>query len=376
MLIELIIAVVGFTVVAHFGGILLLLARARHVTCAAGERPPVTILRPCCGIENGIEETLGSTFALGYPAYEIVFCVAEERDPVVPLIRRLISEHPQVPARLLFGNDRISINPKLNNLVKGWHAARHDWLVMTDSNVLMPPDYLDQLLERWRPDSGLVSSPPAAIRPQGVGADLECAFLNTYQARWQLIADALGTAYGQGKTIMWRRKQLERAGGIAALAAEPAEDAAFTKLVRAAGKKARLVIRPFPQPLGVRAPGDVWRRQLRWARLRRSSFPLVYALEFLGGGLLPLGGAAVLMGMGILPVVWFSGLLVAWYGSELLLARWYGWPASPRIAMLMVVRDLMLWPLWVLGWMGNKFVWRGSAMDVKAADAAPLRRSE
>ena len=53
-------------------------------------------------------------------------------DPVIPLIRRLMAEHPKVPARLLVGDDRISINPKLNNLVKGWNAADHDWIVMAD----------------------------------------------------------------------------------------------------------------------------------------------------------------------------------------------------------------------------------------------------
>ncbi|HEX5421573.1 MAG TPA: ceramide glucosyltransferase [Gammaproteobacteria bacterium] len=333
----------------------------------------MTILKPCCGLENDIEETLASTFTLEYSAYEIVFCVARHDDPVVPLIRRLMLEHPRIPARLLIGNDRFSINPKLNNLIKGWHAAAHDWIVVTDSNVLMPPDYVDRLLERRRPGTGLVSSPPVGIRPQGIGAELECAFLNTHQARWLLIADAFGTAFAHGKTLLWRRDDLERAGGFEALAAEPAEDAVFTKLIRAAGSKIHLVIHPFPQPLGMRPLGAVWRRQLRWARLRRRSFPLVNASEVVSGGLLPLAATAALVAAGALSSVWFSGLLIAWYGAEVLLARQYGWPASLRIAVLMVVRDLLLLPLWVLGWAGSKFVWRGSAMDIKTG-AAPLRR--
>lgn len=374
MLLDLLVAVVATTAAAHFGGISLLLVRLRRGISAPHERPPVSILRPACGIENGIEETLASTFELEYPAYEIVFCVADERDPVVPLIRRLMSERPGVAARLLIGDDRISINPKLNNLVKGVRAAAHDWLVMTDSNVLMPPSYIDELLARWRPGTGLVSSTPLGIRPRGVGAELECAFLNTYQTRWLLIADALGTAYAQGKTIFWRREDLEAAGGIAALASEPAEDAAFTKLIRAAGRKVRLVVRPFGQPLGRRPLEDVWRRQLRWARLRRSSFPLVYATEILSGGLLPLGASAALTALGALPLAGFATLLAAWYGAELLLARRYRWPATPRLLGLLVVRDAMLLPLWILGWAGTRFVWRGNAMDVKSAEGSPLKR--
>jgi ceramide glucosyltransferase len=374
ILLSVIFAAVGIAALVHFGGIALLFWRSRGTAKRPPHgRPPVTILRPACGIENYIEETLASAFALDYPDYDIVFCVADPRDPVIPLIRRLMDEHPRVPTRLLVGDDRISINPKLNNLVKGWHAATHEWVVMTDSNVLMPPDYLDLVLERWEADTGLVCSPPVGTRPDGPGADLECAFLNTYQARWQLIADAVGTAYAQGKTMLWRRGYLDEAGGIEALAAEPAEDAASTKLIRAAGRKVRLVIRPFPQPLGRRVVADVWHRQLRWARLRRSSFPAVYAPEAVSGGFFPLLGAGVLVAMGALPIGWFIGLLVAWYGAELLLARRYDWPVSPRILGLIVVRDLLLFPLWVMGWTGNTFVWRGNAMDIKTEET-PMRR--
>ena len=370
----LIFAAVGIAAVVHFGGIALLFARTRRSAKRASHgRPPITILRPACGIENHVEETLASAFDLDYENYEMVFCVAEQRDPVIPLIRRLMDEHPQVSTRLLVGDDRISINPKLNNLVKGWHAAAHDWIVMTDSNVLMPRDYLERVLERWEPDTGLVCSPPVGTRPDGLGADLECAFLNTYQARWQLIADALGTAFAQGKTMFWRRDYLDEAGSIEALAAEPAEDAASTKLIRAAGRKVRLVIRPFPQPLGKRAIGDVWRRQVRWARLRRSSFPLVYAPEAVSGGFFPLLGAAVLTAMGALPIGWFIGLVIAWYAAELALARRYDWPVSPRILGLIIVRDLLLFPLWIVGWTGNTFVWRGNAMDIKTEET-PVRR--
>ncbi len=186
-----------------------------------------------------------------------------------------------------------------------------------------------------------------------MGADLECAFLNTYQARWQLIADALGTAFAQGKTMFWRRDYLDEGGSIEALASEPAEDAASTKLIRAAGRKVRLVVRPFPQPLGTRAVADVWRRQVRWARLRRSSFPLVYAPEAVSGGFFPILGAAVLVAMGALPIGWFIGLVVAWYAAELALAQRYDWPVSPRILGLIVVRDLLLFPLWIVGWTGK-----------------------
>jgi ceramide glucosyltransferase len=372
---DLILACLIFAASAHFISIAILLIRP-YVRAPAfpARRPPVTILRPATGIENYIEETLASAFAIDYPEYEIVFCVQDPGDPVIPLIERMRAAHPEIPSRLLVGDDRISINPKLNNLVKGWRAARYDWIVMADSNVLIPPNYLNDLFARWTDDVGLVCSPPVGIRPDGVGADLECAFLNTYQARWQLTADAFGFGFAQGKTMLWRRDILDAAGGIAALASEPAEDAASTKIVKEAGLRVRLVRYPYPQPLGHRPVGDIWKRQLRWARLRRATFPPLYATELVSGGFLPLTAAAILIALG--PPTWpgFVALFLGWYAAELLLAARMGWPISWRIALLLIFRDLALPALWIAGWTGSTFVWRGNAMDMKEMPPTTRRR--
>src|SRR5580700_8495354 len=194
--------------------------RRRGAEPSEQQFPPVSLVRPLCGLDNYAADTLRSTFDLDYPHYEILFCVAAANDPVVPLVE------------LLIGDDRVSGNPKLNNVVKGWRAARHDWIVLADSNVLMPRDYIRQLFASWRADTGLVASPPVGCRPHGIWAELECAFLNTYQARWQYVIDSFGCGFAQGKTMLWRRADLERAGGIAALGKEVAEDAAATKIVR------------------------------------------------------------------------------------------------------------------------------------------------
>src|SRR5215472_8405158 len=234
----------------HLVSILIATVRCRpRVSLAPSpDSPPVTIIRPVCGVDNFVEDTLASSFALDYPRYEIVFCVANRRDPVVPLVQALIAAHPGTAARLLVGDDRVSVNPKLNNCVKGWEAAAHDWIAIADSNVLMPPDYIQRLLAAWQPDCGLICAPPIGSRPENFWAGLECAFLNTYQARWQYFSDTLGNGFAQGKTMLWRRVDLEAGGGISALGGEVAEDAAATKLVRGLGLEVHLVDAPFAQP--------------------------------------------------------------------------------------------------------------------------------
>ncbi len=326
---------------------------------------PVTILRPVCGIENFALETLASSFFLDYPRYELLFCVAHANDPAIPLIERLIADSPHVPARLLIGNDCISANPKLNNLVKGWAAATHSWIVMADSNVLMPPDYLQRLFAVWQDDTGLVSSPPAGQAPHGVWAELECGFLNTYQARWQSFADGIGLGFAQGKTMLWRREVLSGGGGMRALGAEVAEDAAATKLVNRQGLRVRLVDRPFAQPLGYRTAKEVWRRQLRWARLRRDTFRSFFIAEILAGGLPPLLTVAAMTALMDGPVVGAAAIYAtAWYGTEAVLSYQAGWPLSWRSVMVWMLRDLLLPVLWCASWAGNGFVWRGNAIQI------------
>lgn len=329
--------------------------------------PAVSIIRPLCGIENHIAETLRTTFVLDYPDYEAIFCVASAGDPVIPIVDALIAEHPHRRARLLIGDERISNNPKLNNCVKGWNAATHDWIVIADSNVLMPRDYVQRLLASWQDDTGLVCAPPVGSRPQNFWAELECAFLNTYQARVQYFADTIGLGFAQGKTLFWRRAVLDDAGGIRRLAADLAEDAASTKVVRAAGLKVHLVDRPFEQPLGYRAALEVWRRQSRWARLRRACFPLFFLPEILSGALFPaiaLGIAVDTLGGPVAPAIFLFALI--WYGAEMVLAYAARWHLSALYPVQALLRDLLLPVLWLDGLLGSDFEWRGNAMSVAA----------
>ncbi len=338
------------------------------------QQPAVSIVRPLCGIENYGEATLRTTFELDYPQHEILFCVASSTDPVLPLVRSLIAEHPQVTAKLLIGDDRVSSNPKLNNVIKGWRAAAHDWIVIADSNVLMPRDYVQRLFASWRDDTGLVASPPIGARPDGFWAEIECAFLNTYQARWQYLIDTLGRGFAQGKTMLWRRADLEAAGGIAALAKEAAEDAAATKIVRSAGHRVRLINRPLAQPLGHRTASEVWNRQLRWARLRRASFFFYFAPEIFSGGVLPTLAVAFLADQFEWPVALSAAAYAAfWYGSEMLLAAAADWDVPLLYPLYGMARDLLLPVLFVAALKGDDFVWRGNEMQVERMQAQRRR---
>jgi ceramide glucosyltransferase len=336
--------------------------------------PAVSLIRPLCGIDNYAEETLHSTFDLDYPHYEILFCVASATDPVLPLVRNLIAAHAGAPAQVLIGDDRVSSNPKLNNVLKGWRTAVHDWIIIADSNVLMPRDYIQRLFASWRDDTGLVASPPIGARPHGFWAEIECAFLNTYQARWQYLVDGFGRGFAQGKTMLWRRADLEQSGGIEALAKEVAEDAAATKIVRGLGLKVRLIDRPLAQPLGQRTASEVWNRQLRWARLRRASFFIYFVPEIFSGGVLPMIAVAILTYEFGWPVALCTIAFGAvWYGAEMLLSAAADWHTPLLYPLYGLSRDLLLPVLFVAALKGNEFVWRGNEMQVERVQAQRRR---
>jgi len=348
--------------------------RQRAASLRAPEPAPlVSILRPVRGLDHCEEMTLGSSFALDYPNFELIFCCADADDPAVAVIRSLIARNGGVKARLLIGNHDICLNPKLNNLVKGWRAAAGDWIVFADSNVLMPRDYVQRLFAGWRPETGVLCAPPIACSVMGFWAELECAFLNGYQARWQYAADSIGMGFAQGKTMLMRRSDLAQAGGIQVLAQEIAEDAAATKLVRGMGLRVALVDAPFGQPLGPRTARQVWDRQTRWARLRRMSFPGFFAIEILTGCVLLLAAAAwVADALDASPLVLLAGLSALWIGTEALLAWAAGWHLRLWSPFAWALRDALLPLVWMHAWLSEGYAWRGNEISI-AQQSAPTR---
>jgi ceramide glucosyltransferase len=359
-------ALVAFCLAAtllHVGTTLLFLCRCRRSFEPKGRvdfPSRVTVIRPVCGLDPMEQITLGSTFNLEATDLQLFFCCATARDTSVPFLRRLIASQPGRNACLLIGNSLGTANPKLNNVAKGWEAASSEWIVLSDSNLLLPPDYVERLLATWSSDTGLVCAPPIGSAPANFWAEVECGFLNTYQARWQYAADSIGFGFAQGKTMLWRRSDLDRQGGIAALAAELAEDAAATKLVRSAGLRVRLADPSFYQPLGVRSAFQVLSRQVRWAQLRRSTFPAFFAPEILTGSLFPIiAGAFAASLLDTPPAAVLPALVTLWFGSEAVLCRAAGWHLGWRSPLAWALRDILIPVIWLRALVTDGFEWRG-----------------
>jgi len=164
----------AITLVLHLASVTVAIRRCRSHPPEPAPSPdavPVSIVLPVCGLDNYLEDTLRSAFRLDYPRYELIFCVARPDDAAVPLVNRMMADHRWIDARLLVGGERISENPKLNNVFKGWREAAYPFVSICDSNVLLPRDYIQQLLRQFDPQTGLVCSPPIGCRPDGFFAE-------------------------------------------------------------------------------------------------------------------------------------------------------------------------------------------------------------
>jgi ceramide glucosyltransferase len=322
-----------------------------------------SIICPLCESDDLLPVTLDALFHLNCQDYEVLFAADVTAYAAIAVAETVRQRYPATPSQIISDSIIAFVNPKLNNIHKAWLIARGEWIVMVDCNVLLPTDAIDRLETRWDATTGMVCSPPLGTQPGNFWAEVECAYLNTFQAKWQLLADRFGRGFVQGKVMFCNKNTFAQLGGLVALDQEPCEDAAATHLLRRAGLHIHLVTTPFAQPLGRRSLKQVWNRQVRWAKLRRSTFPLLYAAELF------VTPVPLLIALTISPNRLFPlGFTVACYGIELAIAKYRHWHLSWRQPLAMMVRDGLAIGVWCVGWFGQTFHWAGRELMLSPGD--------
>jgi ceramide glucosyltransferase len=272
-----------------------------------GESPPVSILKPLCGEDAGLYENLDSFCRQEYPAWQVVFGVQDADDAAIPVVRRLIAAHPQADLALVVEPARRDGNLKVANLLNMLPAARHDVIVIADSDMRVRPDYLAEVTAPLAdPATGLVTCLYRGLSAGGFWSQLACLNINHGFLPQALVAAALGERNGCfGATLALRRDTLEAAGGLAAVADSLADDHALGAAVRRLGRA--VVLSPHVVDNVIREPrlAALFCHELRWSRTIRAiapvgfvgsvlTQPVVLALVALALGVMPLPAAAML----------------------------------------------------------------------------------
>jgi len=366
------ILVLGFT----FSGTILSLRLVRRGRADLSEKwdrnqfyyPPISILKPLKSLDPGMQKCIEGFFRTEYPCFELIFCVASQRDPAYEVVLGLIRKYPHVDAQLLVGEAKVGFNPKIDNLMKGYDQVKNDWILISDSNVQVSPGYLTDLANYIAPGVGLITSSMAGLNHQGWGGRLESLILNTHLTRWAIILGAFGCAPISGKAMLFQKSVANQWGGLAPLGQYLAEDFVFGERIKELGLKVVLTSELVQQNVGEQTVKSFWERHIRWGRLRKSISIFGFILEILinsiASGLL--GGWALShwFGISILPIIFIH--LSFWLVCDLLLIQEIEGGFSWSDPVFWFIREVSAIPLWIVTGLGNTVNWRGQRLRVRA----------
>ncbi len=329
----------------------------------AAEYRPVSVIKPLFGADEGLADNLRSFFAQDYPDFEVLMAVNRAADPAASIARQVMQEFPGVPSRLVITGESPRPNGKVFSLQHMLRHARHEILIMADSDIRVNPEMVRILAaEIHDPAIGLVTCPYRAVPGNSFWSRLEAIGMNTEFLSGVLVARLLsGMDFAVGCTLAVRRSALEAIGGLQNLQNYLAEDFMMGRLVAETGSRVILSSYIIEHRIGAQSFGANWRHRLRWARSTRRSRPSGYIGEIF---INPLPFAL------LLPVVDFRlwplplavialRLAAAWAVSGSVL----GVPVLRHFPML-VLQDLASFVTWIAGFFGNSIEWRGQRHTV------------
>ena len=348
--------------------------KLEHPPLLESQLPPVSILKPLKGVDPEIWESFCTHCEQDYPQFQLVFGVNDPGDPAVEVVRKLQAKYPNCAIDLIVCDRVLGANIKVSNLVQMLSAARHELLLVNDSDIRVPSDYLRKVITPLADASvGLVTCLYRAVASPTLGSRLEALGISTDFVPGVLSARFLekGLHFGLGSTLAFRRGDLEAIGGFEALLDYLADDYELGRRIAATGKRVELSAATVDTFLPAYTLRQFFRHQLRWSRTIRDARRWGYTgLLFTFGlpwALLTLLAAHGAAWAWLLFTVTFAarlgvGFAAAWvvlhdrqiFRRELL-----------RNIFLLPLRDLIAPLVWVASWGGNRIHWRGDSFVLK-----------
>jgi ceramide glucosyltransferase len=345
-----------------------------------GFAPPVSILKPLKGVDGHLARNLESFCELDYPEYEIIFAASDPLDPALEVARMMRQRHPQRPITVLAGEMGEALNQKVATLLPALARARHSFILISDSNVLVEPDYLRETAGHAAdPRVGLVTNLIRGMGGRELGARLENLHLNSFvMASVAFLDRFLRLPLAVGKSMLIRREALESIGGLAAFADILAEDYMMGRNLHRAGWRIALCHHKVTNVNSGWSLASFLSRHARWARLRRQIGPLTYLTEplanpfFLALLALPFSWAGPGPGWGIALAGGSAAMVTA---LNALMGRLAGSDLEPLDYLLSPLKDLLAALVWLVPFFSNRVEWRGVAYRVgRGSRLVPIGR--
>jgi ceramide glucosyltransferase len=321
-----------------------------------GSYEPISILKPLSGIDDGLEQNLRSFFKQRYPAFEILFAVRHSNDPAVAVVEKLQEEFPSVQSRLVVTGEPSYPNAKVYSLDCMLGEARHDLLVMSDSDIRVGRGFLESIAGEFKDGRiAIATCPYRAVAGRSLWSRLEAVGMNTEFLGGLLVARMLeGVRFAVGPTIVARRHALQGIDGFDRLKDYLAEDFVMGRFAADAGYGVILSRTIVEHRIGSESFLANASHRLRWARSTRRSRPGGYVGQVFTN---PLPLALLLCGLHpawwpILAPTLIARAIAAWAASGWVLQKNIPWHWLP-------LQDILSFGFWVAGFFGNTITWRG-----------------
>jgi ceramide glucosyltransferase len=320
------------------------------------ELPPISVLKPLAGVDQGLETNLRSFFEQDHPGFELLFAVRDATDPAIPVVAELQKQFPARASRLIITGEPPYPNAKVFSLDRMLAEARYDLLVMSDSDIRVAAGFLKSVAAEFAdPNIALATCPYRAVAGRSLWSNLEAEGMNTEFLAGLLVARMIeGVKFAVGPTLVARKSVFRKIGGFNALKDYLAEDFVLGKFAAQAGFGVILSRNIVEHRIG----SEPWRvnaaHRLRWVRSTRRSRPLGYI-----GQLFTYPLPLALIVWALAPTWWpiligaaALRAIAAWSTSAWILG------AKPRWH-LVILQDVLSFGFWLAGFFGNTIVWRG-----------------
>jgi ceramide glucosyltransferase len=325
--------------------------------------PPVSILRSLKGLDPHMYSAFLSHCLLDYPEYEVLFGVSDPDDPALALVEKLREEFPQAKLRVVLCSNVLGLNGKVSNLAQMLPQARYEHIIINDSDILVPRNYLLRALAPLaQPGVGMATALYRGLAGKTLGSRLEALGLSTDFSSGVLVARALegGLRFALGATIATTKTVLRKIGGLEPLADYLGDDYELGARTSAAGYQVQLadiVIETALPDYGFR---DFWAHQLRWARNVKDRRGAQYF-----GLIVTFGLVWAALAVMAAPRAWWTWLVLAVtvalrLTSAVVVGR--GVLADPQVLRdlwLLPLRDLVGLAIWLVSYFGDEVEWRG-----------------
>jgi ceramide glucosyltransferase len=325
--------------------------------------PPVTILKPLFGAQPETYECLRSFCEQAYSQYQVVFGVCDPQDPAVAVVHRLQREFPGLDLVLTTDRKEHGSNRKVNNLINMMAVARHDYLVMSDSDVRVDRDYLATIVPPLLDSSvGIVTCGYRGVARPGIWSLLGAMYINEWFMPSVRVAAMMGyRSFAFGATIGIRRETLVRIGGFGSVANQLADDYRLGELTRQEGLRTVLSEMEVETLVEDCTAADLVSHELRWRRTIRNLNPYGYVFSIVTLGL-PITALQLLLTQGAAPAaVIFSATALS---SALIHFNARRPGARASVLLLVPFRDLLHFGLWIWSFATRRVQWGDDHYEV------------